>query len=81
MCRRNGTSLKVIPKKTNTGEKTLSFSFLGGSSAKSYMDVSRLGKGGNILLLKEEKSFRGHAYNTVSVLQMAEENRVHGGFT
>lgn len=56
-------------------------SSLGGSSAKSHMEVSRLRKGGCILLLKEEKNFRGHGYNTVSVLQMTEENRVHAGFT
>ena len=45
------------------------------------MDVSRLGKGGCILLLKEEENFREHGCNTVSVLQMTEENRVHARFT
>jgi len=42
---------------------------LGGSFGKSHMDASRLGKCGCILLLEEEKNFRGHALNTVSILQ------------
>lgn len=54
---------------------------LGGSAAKSHIDVSRLRKCGCILLLKVEKKFRGLGYNTVSVLQITEENGVHAGFT
>lgn len=54
---------------------------LGGSSAKSHIDVSRLGKRECILLLKEEKNFRGLGCNTVSVLKITEENGVHAGFT
>lgn len=61
-------------------ERRPSASSLNGSSAKFHMDVSRLGKSGNILLLKEEKNSRGHGCNTVSVLQMTEKNRVHAGF-
>lgn len=62
-----------------TQEKRPSASSLGGSSAKYHMDVSRLGKSRCILLLKEEKNFRGHSCKTVSVLQMTEENRVYVG--
>lgn len=64
-----------------TQERRPSACSLGGSAAKSHIDVSRLRKCGRILLLKVEKKFRGLGYNTVSVLQITEENGVHAGFT
>lgn len=54
---------------------------LGGSSAKSHTDLSRLGKGGCSLLLKEEKNFRRTCLIQSLYCKWLGKTRYHAGFT